>query len=104
MLYPAKCARGMLRTSRRAARSAAMALVGERPADVTSATVALQLDRYHLEVAGERGEQVGEAALDRPERAVEQYQRMPVAMTLAVQLQRAHVDVAVKARRHPCAR
>ena len=79
-------------------------LVGERPADVTSATVALQLDRYHLEVAGERGEQVGEAALDRPERAVEQYQRMPVAVALAVQLQRAHVDVAVKAGRHPCAR
>ena len=49
---------------------------GRRPADVTSAT----------------------------ERAVEQYQRMPVAVALAVQLQRAHVDVAVKARRHPCAR
>ena len=72
--------------------------VGERPADVAGAAVALELDRYHLEVAGERGQQAGEAALDRPERAVEQDQRVPVAVAFAVQLQRAHVDVAAKAR------
>src|SRR5215472_15687005 len=79
-------------------------LVGERPADVPGAAVALQFDRYHLEVAGERGEQAGEAALDRPERAVKQDERMTIAVALAVQLQRARVDIAAKAGHHAWAR
>jgi len=46
--------------------------------------VALQLDGQNLEVGGERGQQVGEAALDRAEGAVKQHERRPLTMTLVV--------------------
>jgi hypothetical protein len=48
--------------------------------------VALQLDCHQLEVASELGQQFGEPALDRAERAVEQQERRAFAMALVVQL------------------
>jgi hypothetical protein len=62
--------------------------------------VALQLDGHHPEVAGKGGQQSGEAALDRAERAVEQHQRRAVTMTLVVEIERTDVDVARGRRPH----
>jgi hypothetical protein len=80
------------------------ALVGERARSVAGATVALELDRHDLEVAGERGQQLGEAALDRAEGAVEQDERRAFAVALVVKLDRADVDVARGRRPHACVR
>jgi hypothetical protein len=54
----------------------------------------LQLHGDHLEVAGEEGQQPGEAALDRAHRAMEQRERSAVAMALVVDIERADGDVA----------
>ena len=61
-------------------------LVAERPIDVAGAAVGLQLDCHQLEAASELGQQFGEPALDRAERAVEQQERRAFAMALVVQL------------------
>jgi hypothetical protein len=89
------------------------ALIGQRSTDVARVAVALQLDGNHLEVVSERGQQHGEAALDRAHRAMEQHERRPVSMALVVQVEFAYVDVAralrrcrdrTRRRRHACGR
>jgi hypothetical protein len=74
-------------------------LVGEWSIDVARVTVALQLDRDHVEVTGKRGKQFREAAFDRAERPMEQRERMPGAVALEIHLERSHVDVARAPRR-----
>jgi hypothetical protein len=70
------------------------ALVCEWPIDVARVTVTLQLDRYDLEVVAKLRQQRGEAALDRPERPVEQHERVAGTVALVVHRERTNVDVA----------
>jgi hypothetical protein len=75
------------------------AFVAQWSSHVARVAVALQLDGDHLEVIGEGGQQAGEAALDRPHGAVEQDERVPLAMAFVVQVELADVDVARRVQR-----
>ena len=75
-------------------RVAGHVLVTQLPIDVPAATVALQLDGDHLELARERRQQSGEAALDRPEGTMEQHKWRAVAVALVVQLKLTQIDIA----------